>query len=76
MDETHHVVGRVHLGMPVLEQLQEVQTDAFETPNPPLIIVACGPTNSEGDPCKAVSGTAMRFALSAQWRHVLRLAGT
>ena len=43
------VVGRVHLGKDVLEQLNDVAVGPDSVPFLKVGIVRCGPTNSKGD---------------------------
>lgn len=48
LNATHQVVGRVHAGQEVLEQLNGATT-ADEQPQPAVVLAACGLTNARGE---------------------------
>ena len=45
------VVGRVHEGSDLLQQLNGCTVDGDEKPSPPLVISACGITNARVSLC-------------------------
>lgn len=48
LDSTHRVLGRVHLGVGVLDQINDVISGPLEIPVEEIMITRCGMANHEG----------------------------